>query len=858
MKILLVNPDEKARSKEPVTIGVPCPRGSIFSVDNFEFVSGAKRFPVQTTPLTHWPDKSVKWLLCDFLAELAPKETMKLQLQKTLVQPSGAIHLRHSDGSIEIDTGVAKFTMDSRKFLPFKRVDFKGKTLVETPQPGVWVSDQNARQLQFNIKKTEVECHGHVRLTLRFSGILDHHQAVKFDARLHYYNDTARSCMELTIHNSKAAKHPKGIWDLGDPSSFLFKELVLSLHTASDNIFLKKLKSTPNSDWQECPTSGELRIYQESSGGKNWDSPNHRNRNGDVPMQIKGYQVLKVPEIIERGDRSQPLLWAGVSTGIGLSIVVPRFWQEFPKAASMDRNRVCVSFFPAEFPDFHELQGGEQKTHTVFIDFGTSEDNAGWGLSKIEAVPEPESVNISKVLPEIICGVAPSKDYEKYLQAALDGETSFFAKREIIDEYGWRNFGDLYADHEAVFDTSGKPFISHYNNQYDPLASFYREFLRSGDVRWKELAEGLARHVLDIDINHTDLDREEFCHGLFWHTDHYLDADLATHRCVSKGHLRKKTPELVGGGPGAQHCYTTGLKFHYYMTGDLVYREAVLGLTNWCCISLQGSQTILAALLRGVRLVRTLKTSGKERSVISKYPLDRGSGNCLKAYLDAYELTGNKHYLTIAGDLVKGTIHPADCVPDRGLLNAEITWSYTVFLASVGEYLECKISAGEMDEDFYYASQSLKVYADWMAKHERFYLDYSEALHFPNETWAAQELRKSVVFYFSAKYSKEMKTDLQLKAEMFAKRALSELSAWGDGYLTRPTVLILQNGWVVDALKQENLYNDNIEKQCTHEWGEGYSQLDMRMAFKEIIEDVISSYRKSCIRKEWNWLVLRL
>ena len=44
---------------------------------------------------------------------------------------------------------------------------------------------------------------------------------------------------------------------------------------------------------------------------------------------------------------------------------------------------------------------------------------------------------------------------------------SILNRREIIDEYGWRNFGEIYADHEAVYHQGRGPFVSHYNNQYD-------------------------------------------------------------------------------------------------------------------------------------------------------------------------------------------------------------------------------------------------------------------------------------------------------------------------------------------------------------------------------------------------------
>jgi hypothetical protein len=72
--------------------------------------------------------------------------------------------------------------------------------------------------------------------------------------------------------------------------------------------------------------------------------------------------------------------------------------------------------------------------------------------------------------------------------------------------------------------------VSHYNNQYDPVAGFVFQFLRTGDPRWWTMATELASHVIDIDVYHTTRDKSAYNHGLFWHTYHYGDADTATHR----------------------------------------------------------------------------------------------------------------------------------------------------------------------------------------------------------------------------------------------------------------------------------------------------------------------------------------
>ena len=45
-------------------------------------------------------------------------------------------------------------------------------------------------------------------------------------------------------------------------------------------------------------------------------------------------------------------------------------------------------------------------------------------------------------------------------------------------------------------------------------------------------------------------DKDEYNGGLFWHTDHYLDASTATHRTFSKNHSAAYEGYSSGGGPG--------------------------------------------------------------------------------------------------------------------------------------------------------------------------------------------------------------------------------------------------------------------------------------------------------------------
>src|SRR5262249_15814724 len=151
---------------------------------------------------------------------------------------------------------------------------------------------------------------------------------------------------------------------------------------------------------------------------------------------------------------------------------------------------------------------------------------------------------------------------EAFLSGAVEGPNTLAARREVIDEYGWRHYGDLYADHEGAYYAGTPPVISHYNNQYDVIYGTILQYLRSGDARGVDLFDPLARHVIDVDVYHTDRDRPAYNGGLFWHTDHYRDAATCTHRAYSRANQQPGRP--YGGGPCNEHNYTTGLLHYYY------------------------------------------------------------------------------------------------------------------------------------------------------------------------------------------------------------------------------------------------------------------------------------------------------
>lgn len=839
------------RGGEPVRIGVPIPEG--WWANDSSFVIShpdGDVHPCQAQCLKRWPDGSIKWLLVDFQAQVPALSTTTWALTQQDKQADWQQQIRIEEGADEwrVDTGAGCFYIDTHVFKPFKQVELlSGDKVLDSSRCNLKLDGETL--LKSVVDKLVIEDSGPYHAVICLHGhFVD--SALLFKCRLHFYAGTMTVKADMQLHNPQAAAHPHGLWDLGDQGSILFQSLNFRFDLSPD--LQKTIVCHPEIGQAALESSAgdPVTIYQESSGGQEWQSPNHRNSTGQVPLTLKGYRLTNGEKTVQQGERTTPHVWVG-SYAKGVAVASPLFWQEFPKQINVTDDCIEVALFPECFPDAFELQGGEQKTQLFYVDFSATRDSLIWACAPLDLLPTPEAFQASGVFADL----PGDNDLVDQFVSAAD----FIAKRELIDEYGWRHFGEIYADHEAVEHKGSAPFISHYNNQYDLLAGAYKKAFAVADFSWLKLARELAAHVRDIDIYHTDQDREEYNCGLFWHTDHYVDAGLATHRSYSRE--QKATYELHagGGGPGAEHCYASGLSMHYFLTGQPDYKEAVLNLANWEVLSLSGPQTLLAATKRFVDHLKLLRNSSAQQRLFPTYPLTRGTGNAITTCLDAYEVSGDCEWLSQVANILQRTLHPQDDISLRDLLNAEIGWSYTVLLVSVTKYLDKKSELNQYDESFQHARLSLLHYASWMAENEYPYLDKPEILEYPNETWSAQDLRKSVIFYQAARYtSDKSQQDLFVqKSRFFYGYAENELKKHESSKYTRPVALILQNGWVGERLSLGEAI-PLFPQQTKETFARKIPYLNLWSVVKRLMWDLGRVVGKTNLKREVAWLKARM
>ena len=787
-----VGTTETIRHRCPVTGGVPLPAGACYDPRHIGVLDSAGySLPLQLQVLDLWPDGSIRWFLIDLMSECPTAHRLVVFARpRTAHEPDRFLRIVGGANDWVIDTAGATFHVAPRGDCLFevRRPPSEGRPT----RVRVAALDNDGRPCRVTFASAEPVADGSTRATIRVDGTVELSGAIlTLEARLHFFTGMAAARVELMVRNPRRALHRGGHWDLGDPGSVFFRDLSLIVELPDVPARVTCLPEPGAGHVELCPPAV---LYQDSSGGQNWRSRAHANRHGRIPLRFPGYR-LDASGVAREGRRAVPIMqvdYAGGSVGA----TIRHFWQTFPKALEVDGRMLSARLFPRQFDDLHELQGGEQKTHVVGLAFGACAADTDGDLASMIEPPvlsfDPAWYARADAVPYLTpLNESTESGYEALVSSAVQGDDSLESKRERADEYGWRHFGDLHADHEAVGHTAEEPFVSHYNNQYDAVAGFAIQFMRSSDLRWWSAFEQLAGHVIDIDLYHTTDDKAAYNGGMFWHTAHHTHAGLSTHRTYPG------VPGSASGGPSNEHNYSKGLLLHYYLTGNTASRNAVVQLADWVLAMDEGPLTVFRWLSRGA-------TGLASSTVTPRYHgPGRGAGNSIATLLDAFRLTGSRRYIDKAESLIHRCIHPADDIDVLELLDAERRWSYTVFLQVLGRYLDEKQLRGEIDAAFSYARASMLRYARWMALREYPYLEKPEILEFPTETWAAQDMRKSEVLNLAARHMPAAeRATLRERSRHFFKTSVDTLLGSPTRTLTRPLVLILSNGHTYSALSR--------------------------------------------------------
>lgn len=673
------------RVTEPLRCGFPLPRGFCGSAGELTVVGGdGKPMPVQLQVTSAYADQTPRWVLLDFQPNLPAGGRAVYRLQKGLRAPiTTPLDYRLDRGTASIDTGAAQFRVNTRRFRLLDSVVVDGKELLAPESEGgirVEEAGRTARFCESTVTSAGFEDGGPLTAVLAVRGDLLRENGEVFASyvcRLQFYAGKSEVRAFYTLRNPAAHQHPGNVWDLGSGGSIVLEDFSLMLPLAGTS-----------------PSAPVSKVFQDSSGGVNWQSANHVDKDYRVPTSFRGYRVYSRNEIVREGHRADGWLEFRTERG-GVGVGLREFWQNFPKALAFESGSLRVGLWPGEFAGTHEILGGEQKTHEMLFLF-----HSGSPKSPIEqrfqavhrplyAMPDPNALYATRAFwPTGHLDREQHRMLEQtcdtFVYPAGNTGSTVMTQWEVIDEYGWRHFGDAFADNEDSPEPMIRDFpehyvnrrqpISHYGNEYDVSYAVMLQGLRRGDPAWMWMADVLCRHYADICIYHTDRDgAAAYAHGPFTHTTHDTAAFRSTHR-IYPGEARKYKLQYASGGPNAGHCYVASLAQHYYLTGDRVSREAFLEVADW---------TVHSPWF-------TAKMMGDTRSL----------GNFLMTHVYAYQMTRDRQFYDAAVQMLDFAREPFE-----GL-------GANLFVKATGRFLDMKAENGENDADATRALEALLRFGD--------------------------------------------------------------------------------------------------------------------------------------------------
>lgn len=749
-------------------------------------------------PTAYWPNKSIKWLKLRFATSFEPNErrTYKLFQHREVTPPALRACCHENEEKLSIDSAFGKLVFSKNTLLAMQLPQVSAKGL------SLQTIDKHERhptltEFTYQLKHNGKE---YLYVDIQQKGMcnIDNHLSLHINCAITVSLKTGEVDCKCTIRNPQAAKHVNGKWDLGDENSSYFKAIHWLIEQNTEHNAEPVQTYIELSDAQKhwrIEKNTPFFLHQASSGEAHWQHPIHVDKDNKITLPFQGYR-LQVDKVEHEGAHAKPILHFCRSQGfgsidaIGTRLSFEDFWQNFPSSVHLRDNTFYVSVLGSALGPQTELQAGEQKTRA-------------WALSPLfHAKARIQTTLDTQYISQtgVIFNHQQESDEEKLqalIKAGLHGNDNFFNKRRKSDSYGWRHFGELHADHETAQHPDIEHFVSHYNNQYDPIYGFLVQWLKTGEHQWFELADALAKHVADIDVYHTELDKPDYSGGLFWHTDHYVQAYTATHRTYSVHQPSNVYDDHAGsGGPGGQHCYTQGLTLHYWLTGYTPSREASLKIAKWIETLYEGDNTLLSLALA----VKNRHRSDLKHVFSGKYPLDRGTGNYIQALLDSYELSGRPSAISKVERIICATISASDDISERRFDDVESTWFYTVFLQSVCRYLY--LSASSTTEHCAAHHQILSAflhYVAWMIENEYLYLDKPDILEFPNQTWTAQDLRKVCIVSFASYFLNDaLATKANNKAKAWLAGITQRLTHHPEASTTRVLCLMMQNAQIND------------------------------------------------------------
>ncbi len=542
----------------PATGGAPiakgaAPEGTQFSLldENGEVVD------CQTSVLARWEDRSVRWVLLDFLSKPPANATRaytlrwgervsdagRLEGAKVTSGPAPSL----SSGDMEIVTaGDGLLRIADRIEVRFHATDSSGK------------------QYEARAESVDVETEGPMRSTLALKG--------SFEGAAGERLFSFRVWVSVFAGLSKVRLEPLILIDGQSGVVQRVQDISLDIRPVA-GVRSATIGGDPGWSGEPNPAVCLLQIDDET-------------------YTLKGAAGY--------GEKAPG--WAELDDGLGTVAVALRdFWQQWPKSLEVDAEHLKIGLLP-QFEagacdhmgpwykhdylfdgNCYRLRTGQARRWQVWIDLaGDGEALAGAANAPLVPAADPAQAIATGVWGDIQPAGSPGmSEYDEWAENLFGAYCISIAAQR---DYGAMNWGDWWGERNCNWG----------NHEYDTPKQMLVQFARTGDPKYFHMGEISARHYSEVDVVHfvnedlrhyfeVELEREpEFPsrpgmvheHSI-GHVGGFHPVQKIRELYAQLGMDRGKDTYLCLDPYNLGHIFTQGMGYQFLLTGDPWVKETL-------------------------------------------------------------------------------------------------------------------------------------------------------------------------------------------------------------------------------------------------------------------------------------------
>ena len=562
--LVVSNPSSLSREQAPVSAGVPLPEGRVWA-NSFELVDDdGRRSPVQTVALEHWGDGSMKWVLADFQANLAPNESRAFSMRAIApdLETSGEPMARWTtDDTVIVDTGLIQVRF-AKGYAPFQslyldqngdREFSEAEKVIDVPAGGALIIRDGDNYLSMpsgSAQELSISRNGTLASIVTIRGLLTGSEGQTYES-------------EFQIHAHR------------DHQRIRIDHILVS-HQSSDT-----LKSI---EFSMPLNGGEFENYS-MGGATSQAEPVSSSRTTLRQMRDDRWELVR-PSHTSFGKRADGWI-LGKNADVAVAVSLRPFWQQWPKSLWIEPGSIGVGLLP-EFQaqematddpieltklfynyrdDKYVLPQGLQKSHEMYLWVGPSGQSLSAGA---EFGRESEFVLKARPDPHYSAGTGALGDVAVLDDQTFPFYTSLFDKmlaaypetREKNHEYGFLNFGDYWMS---------ESFPNWGNNQYDISHGLLHAWMLGGADDTFALGESAARHTMDVDVVHHRAPRD--IGSVYWPGVGHIGGGWFEEKPTDVGTYSTTTWKV-------RHAYIDGILDYYHLTGNEIARRTALKIAD--------------------------------------------------------------------------------------------------------------------------------------------------------------------------------------------------------------------------------------------------------------------------------------